>query len=280
MLGFILLLSSSALALDVEPLRLEHSIPLDEPTSAELRVTNRGAKPVAVKLAAGPYRHFQPGLRIPSAQDWITLEPSFFTLAPGATSAVTVLFSPPAALSGDPAGEYLAAILVDELPAEEPPAQAEGSSRVSIVPRLALPVYLQVRGRERVEMEVSGLTADVAQPLAGAEGGVPAELLRVETTLKNNGTVHTRPNGTLALFDADGRIVRAVGLGKTPPLLPTATLTIPTLLPFPPVGRYKAVVTVQGLDGALLQREHHFEITEDGRVLSGAELPEEAPREE
>lgn len=279
-------LAPPALAVDVEPARLELTVGLDEPAQAELTITNRGPKPVGVKLSAGSYRHFQPGLRIPTAQDWIAFEPPFFTLAPDAESTVAVAIRPPAALVNDPAGEYLAAILVDEVPAEaQPPAgpgapppagpgeaPPAGSSRVSIVPRLALPVYLLIRGRERVEVEITGLSAQMSRPLSGSEARRSAELLRLDTTLKNLGSVHTRPTGNIALFDADGRVVRAAGLGKSPPLLPTAILTIPTILPLPAPGRYKAVVTVEAQEGQLLQREHRFEVTEEGEVIPQAAL--------
>jgi hypothetical protein len=120
-------------------------------------------------------------------------------------------------------------------------------------------------------VEIADLSAQVAQPLAGTEvRGVSAELLRLDTTLKNLGSIHTRPTGNLAVFDEGGRVVRAVGLGKSPPLLPTATLTLPTILPFPAPGRYKAVVTVEAQEGHLLQREHRFEVTEEGEVIPGA----------
>ncbi len=262
------LFAPPVLAVEVEPARLELTVPLGEPTQAELKITNTGPRPVGVRLSAGPYRHFQQGLRIPTAQDWITFEPSFFTLAPDAVSTVAVIAHPPGSLADDPAGEYLAAILVDELPAEEP--ERAGLSRISVVPRIALPVYLRILGRERVEVEITGLSAQVAQPLTGDGARRSAELLRLDTTLKNGGSVHTRPAGNLAVFNAEGQVVRAVGLGRSPPLLPTATLTIPTLLPLPDPGRYKAVVTVEAQDGQLLQREHRFEVTGEGEVIPGA----------
>ena len=263
-----------AFAVDVEPSRLEVTLTLDEPAPAELTVSNHGSKPVGVKLGAGPYRHFQAGLNIPTAEDWISFDPSFFTLAPGASSTVTVLFNPPASLVDDSAAEYLAAILVDELPAEGE-ASPPGASRVNIVPRLALPVYIEIKGRERMEVEISGLSAGVAQPLKTTEGGKSAELLQLDTTLKNLGSVHTRPSGTMAVFDGEGRLVRAMGLGKSPPLLPTATLVIPTFLPLPAPGRYKAVVTVEGRGDQVLQREHRFEVMEDSRIAAGEALSDE-----
>lgn len=270
--GFCLFLGGatcSALAVDVEPARLELAVPLEEVTRAELTITNHGGKPVGVRLSAGPYRHFQQGLAIPTAEDWITLDPPFFTLAPGAASTVAALIQPPAALLDDPAGEYLAAILVDELPAEPAPAAA-GGAHVHVVPRIALPVYVQIQGRQRMEVEITDLSAQVSEPLSATGARRPAQRLRMDTTLRNLGSVHVRPSGNLALFREDGRIVMAVGLGKSPPLLPTATLTLPTILPLPAPGRYKAVVTVEAQDGQLLQREHRFEVTEEGDVIPGA----------
>ena len=204
----------------------------DQPVSGELQIANKGQKPVEVRLSAGPYRFMDPKLKLPSCEDWIHFKPVRLTLAAGAATSVAYTVTPPENLDVDTAGEYLGAILVDQYPVE-PAANA----KLTIVPRLALAVYVMVEGKERVEVEVGKLTAE---KLASAP-----DLLKMSVVLKNLGTVHVRPSGTVALFQEDGQLYHAAPLGKSMPLLPTAVMTVPSLLPLPPAGRYRWVVTVE-----------------------------------
>ena len=240
-------------------MRVERSISLQEPATGEMAVSNPGDRPVSVKVSAAPYRSFQPGLVIPSAEAWLSFEPSAFTLAPGASTTVRYHVQPPEAIARDTAGEYLAAILIDQLPAETPAASA--ASTVTIVPRLAIPVYLQIQGREKVAVEISGLEVSVYEN---------QKLLRIDTTLKSAGTVHVRPVGTFALFDTrKNALFRAASLGRTVPLLPSAALSVPTLLPLPPAGKYRLMLTLEAGMPEPLQKEASFEITEDGTLVPG-----------
>jgi hypothetical protein len=132
------------------------------------------------------------------------------------------------------------------------------------VPRLALPVYLKIQGREKIEVVIQDLEASVQ--LSDSQQ-TPA-ILEVRTTLENLGSVHIRPSGSLALFQSDGSILRARPLGRSVPLLPRATLKIPAYFPLPAPGKYKAVVTVESEKEALLQREVSFVVTDENTVLS------------
>ena len=265
-------------------MRLEQTVSSTQPAQAELTVSNPLDHAVGVRMSAGPYRAPasaeggltrrlgapEPNSNIPSAEGWLHFQPDRFTLAPGASTTVQVRIEPPEAVANDTAGEYLAAILVDQLPAEESsahPEQAEGS-RLSVVPRLALPVYLQVEGHLRIQVELADVSLRSVRGMAQRRSGEPApELLRIDTALKNRGTVHVRLTGTYALFRATGEMVRSGPLGRTAPILASATLRLPTLLPLPEPGRYKLALTVSGADPELLQREIPFEITGDSRIV-------------
>lgn len=266
---------SPAFAVEVEPVRLELTIPPDQPTQANLQVTNHSSKAVQVRLSADQYRSFDPNLHLPSAQAWLHFEPDNFTLAAGVTSRVRLEITPPDNLLADSAGEYLAAILVDELPLNESTAEKQESrSTITVVPRFAMPVYLEIEGRQLRQIQVQQVSVR----------GDPASksVLQVATTLLNPGTVHVRPTGTIGLFLKSGGLSQAHPLGKSVPLLPGASLSIPTLIPMPPPGQYKAVVTVSATniggsanlsggdvgEGKLLQKEVSFEITPEGEVLS------------
>jgi len=256
---------SPVFSVEVEPTRLELKIQPDQPTRGELKISNPGRQPVEVRLSAGPYRFLDPKLKLPSCQDWFRFEPDRLTLAAGAATSVAYTVTPPSNLDVDTAGEYLGAILVDQYPAEQPvrPEQAVGqTSHLTVVPRLALAAYLMIQGREQVEVELTGVR------VRRSKGQSSPDLLRIDVALKNNGTVHVRPSGTYALFDAENHLVRGSPLGKGMPLLPTAGMTIPVLLPLPPAGRYRLVVTIEVQEGTVLQKETLFEVAPDKTVLS------------
>lgn len=267
LLGFWILglAAAPASAIEVDPMRLERSIPVQEASQGELTLSNPAGKAVGVRVSVGAYRAFQPGLVFSSAETWLTLEPSSFTLAPGASTTVHVRVQPPPSIAQDTAGEYLAAIVIDQLPVEP----TTSSSTVTIVPRLAIPVYLRIQGREKIDVEISDLTASVSQAEAESTEGTPApQLLRIDTVLKNHGTVHVRPVGTFALFDAQkGTFLRAAPLGRTLPLLPSASLKVPAFLLLPPAGKYRLTLTLESGSPEALQKEISFEITDDGKIV-------------
>ena len=245
-----------AYALEVQPARLELKISENQPLQGELKITNPSDKTVEVRLSTGAYRFLNPNLKLPSCQDWFRFEPESLTLAAGASTSVSYTITPPGNLDVDTAGEYLGAILVDQLP---PSSEKEaGKSRVTVVPRLALAVYLMIEGREKVAVEMEDLKVDHPQP----------EQLKLEVKLRNLGTDHVRPSGTYALF-RDGAAHHTAPLGKGMPLLPGAELNVPALLPLLPAGKYRWVVTVEVQEGTVLQKETAFEITEDGELLTG-----------
>ena len=129
---------NAALAVEVEPMRLERTIPINRPSQGILKITNRSLTPVQVRIQPSHYRFSQAALKLnlPSSQAWFTFEPDLFTLAPGAFSSVTYTITPPANVTQDTAGEYLAAILVDTLPVvEEPPPSTlhPSPSRITVV---------------------------------------------------------------------------------------------------------------------------------------------------
>ncbi len=252
----ILLVSVSAYAVEVEPSRLELSISPEKPTHGELQISNHSSKVVGVRVSSGAYRSAQPGLKLPSCEDWLSFKPDRFTLAAGAATTVLYSVTPPSNVVEDTAGEYLAAIQVDQLPVNPASSQA---SNITLIPRIALPVYLMIKGKERVDLEISQIQVSVTQS--------SEKLLRIDSTLKNRGTIHLRPSGTFALFQSGGDLLRAGPLGKSIPVLPAATLTIPSILPLPPPARYRLVITVEPQAEKVLQREISFEVTKNGQVI-------------
>ena len=247
---------NTACAVEVEPSRLELTLSPEEPIHGELQISNHSSKVVGVQISHGAYRFPPPGLKLPSCEDWLSFKPERFTLAAGATTTVLYSVTPPDNLLQDPAGEYVAAIQVDQLPVD--PKDSKGN-KITVIPRIALPVYLMIKGKEVVDLEISQVKVSTSQS--------SPKLLRMDSTLKNRGTIHLRPTGTFALFRSSGELVRAGPLGKSIPVLPSASLIIPSLLPLPAPGQYRLVITVEPQAGKVLQKETSFEITEHGQVI-------------
>ncbi len=266
----LLLCAPAAWALDVEPARLEVVLAPDQPVTGTLSITNSKDVAVNARIRTGPYRFLQTGITLPSAEAWIAFEPSDFTLAPESAAEVTYTVTPPANIARDTAAEYVAAILVDELPIQSAADKKDRPQGViSIVPRLALPVYVMIEGRQRIELSIEGLTAQHREQVGEFDefSEEAPTLLWLTTTLRNRGSVHVRPSGTVALFDAEGNVVRVTALGRSMPILPKAALQIPTVLPLPDAGQYKAVITAEADQAQLLQKELVFEVTKEETVV-------------
>ncbi len=249
---------TTVFALEVDPPRLELAIPASEPTQGQLKIRNSSAKPALIRIQAGEYRAFDPVLRLPSARAWFFFEPDSLRLDSGAAASITYRILPPAEVAQGQAAEYLAAILVDELPEEEPQTDRPPVSKVTVVPRFAMPVYLMIQGKEQVEVEAVDLT-----PSKGPALG----LMRLDLVLHNRGTVHVRPSGTLTILSDNGPVEYSYPVGRALPLLPSATLQVPVVVPLPKPGQYRAVTTVEIAPGQIVQKEAPFEVSWQGEVL-------------
>jgi hypothetical protein len=263
---FVLNFSMPSHAVEVEPMRLQLVIPYDEPTQGELRISNPESRSVKIHIHSGPYRFLQAETTMPSAQEWIRFDPDTLILAPGAIATVSYTIHPPANIAHDTAGEYVAAILVDRLPWEEssegnPVTSGTAHGTIAIVPRLAIPVYLQIQQRRLEAVELKGPNISLKD-----------RFIQIETIVHNRGTVHVRPNGTVMVFRSDtGQLHRQSSLGKALPIFPGSQAALPVWMPVPEAGSYRAVVTIEA--GGLLQREVRFRVTESGEVTQTESQP-------
>ena len=248
---------SSVCAVEVHPARLEMTVAVTEPTQGRFEISNHSAKTVQVKIQAAPYRFLQEKISLPSAQGWFSFEPAEFSLGANSSTTVSYTITPPSNVVQDAAGEYVAAILVDELPTQDDATKGPSLAHVTIVPRFAVPVYVKIKGRELIQLEITNLRV---RAIPGSDQ------CEIETTLQNRGTVHVRPSGTVSLLNARGDLIRSSQLGKAFPVLPTALLAIPTFVLLPPPGLYKAVVVVEPVPGQLIQKESSFEVMSDHRI--------------
>ena len=253
------------LAVEVDPLRLEITAPIGQSTSRTVNVTHHGTQPVAVRAQTGEYRYAftaytrQPTNRaferLPSCQSWISIDPPKLPLQPGASGALTITVTVPQEAAGSPAGEYVASILIDEQP-QTKEATGSGENTITVVPRIAIPLYVLLEGRQAPSGRLVGLTAS-----RGSQPGV----VRLLLTLANDGRAHLRPTGTVLLLNDRREIVHRASLGRTIPIFPQFQEGIPLWFSLTG-GRYTAVATVDIGGPELLQRELAFTVAADGTV--------------
>lgn len=263
--------ATAGLAVEVEPLRLEVTGRPGETLTGSLTLTNPRATPVQVTATTGGYRysftaHTTPPAdaadrRLPSCEAWVSLRPATLELAPHSTAELAYAVAVPEDAARSPAGEYVAAVLVDERPAGQravapAPAADAGQSTLTIVPRIAIPLYVMLDGRQAPRGRIAALTAS-----AGPAPGTTRLLL----TIANDGRTHLRPSGTLIVANDRHEVVWRNGLGRTIPIFPKFQDGIPFLIPLPP-GRYTAVATVDLGGPELAQQEAQFTVTADGKV--------------
>ncbi|MBI4227961.1 MAG: hypothetical protein HY600_06815 [Candidatus Omnitrophica bacterium] len=258
-----------ARAVDVDPLRLELTGAPGEVVTGALTVTNHRAEPVRVAARPGPYRYAftthtvlpknPQAQRLPSCEPWLTIVAPEAPIAEHAAATIQYTVTIPAAAGQQPAGEYVAAVLVDELPPHPTPLppgeRAQGEGTITILPRVAIPVYVLIAGRTGPSGRIAALVAEATQP------GTTRLLL----TLANDGATHLRPSGTVIVSNNRGEVVSRLPLGRTIPIFPGFQEGIPFLIPLAP-GRYTAVVTVQFGAPELHQQTLAFKVTADGRV--------------
>lgn len=299
-----MLFIGSAYAVDIDPSRIELAVSYQQTPEGDLTISNQSPRTVEVRIKTDGYRYFQAGPALPSCRDWLKFDLPSFTLGAGASTRVHYRVDFPENIAQDTAAEYVAAILVDQLPVEdasnlpypkpempapgvmsaknisgiEPPTTStssiKASGKITIVPRIALPVYIQIKERSQVNLELEEVSMKKGQEMAVGPSGEPApELIRFDVRLSNSGTVHVRPAGNYAVFKEDGSLLKAGSLGKSLPILPGYKLTVPMLLPIPPQGQYRTVITIDAGQEKLLQKELFFEVSAIGDLTELKERP-------
>lgn len=319
------LCAGSARAVDIDPSRIELAVSYKETPEGELTISNQSPRTVEVRIKTDGYRYFQAGPALPSCQNWLKFDLPSFTLGAGASTRVHYRVVFPENIAQDTAAEYVAAILVDQLPVEgasnlpypKPELPAPGpiaaknvsgpvagaipsggsagpravisesdeeiapssstvkaSGKITVIPRIALPVYIQIKERSQARVELDEVSMKKAQEMTVGPSGEPApELIRFNVRLSNTGTVHLRPAGNYAVFKEDGSLLRSGSLGKSMPILPGSKLTIPMLLPIPAQGQYRTVITIDAGQEKLLQKELFFEVNAIGELKELKEPP-------
>jgi len=217
-------------------------------------VINNSEEPARVRVQVedfertpdGGVRLLPPGTHPNSLADFLSVFPQEFTLPGGRGQAQEVVFT--VSLPEDAAGPHWSILLVQEVPATEPPGGSSDGDGMSTQARLRVSFGVQVRQVDPTHAVNDGKITDMVVLLPEPEEGRP---LRVLTEYVNTGTLFQRPHGEVRIIDARGEIVRRV---EIPPfwVLPGGVrrLEIPVEEALPP-GAY-AALTVLDFGGDFL----------------------------
>jgi len=246
----------TAYAVDIEPMRLEYSLKAGKTYSGSFTINNSSNFAVDVLADTGEYRYiFSEGMippdgkigKLPSCRKWLQFEKTEFSLYPGQSIEVPFTIKVP----GDAAQEHLCAVIFDEkiTPDKTTDEQKTGNVQVRVIPRFSVPVYISIEDKGRISAEIKEISV---MPEPQTKG------VTLNITLKNTGTSHIRPYGTLVVLNQNGDVIKNLPIGKSLPLFPGYQVTIPVICPKLPIGNYSAVATVEISKDAIIQKKASF----------------------
>lgn len=185
--------SESALA--VAPAILEAVVDPDSPLTTEIYVANNTNFPLPVKGQIGPFLANEPisdsNSALFNASAWFTLEPADFILQPQETKLIKATISPPP--DAVPGGHY-ATIYFQPL---IPEGALTSGTTISLA-RVGVLTFLITPGDILESLELT------AEPVSQFRFAGP---ITFHPTVKNLGTVHLMPTGSLQITNWQGKPV-------------------------------------------------------------------------
>lgn len=184
----------------VSPSKLELLLGPGESTTEIIRVTNSSPERTHFKAYVmdwllsqeGEFITIPPGTGEHSASSWTKVVPTEFDLGPGETQDARVSINVPRGVSG----EYRTVVFF-----ESAPSQVSGMFGVSVVGRIGVVVYVNIRGTIKREGDVVDLTVDYDRS---------KEILTGRIGFENTGNTHLVLNATVELRDTGGRRVALI----------------------------------------------------------------------
>lgn len=234
---------------DVDPSRIEVTVSPGTEQKLSLTLSNRTNQIFVLSAASGKYRFLLSQNSIPpegkkpdeclnSCESWISLELNKLIVNP----AEKRNFSFTVKVPSNAKGEYAACILFDQEVSTETEtgsvkkSETENESKependisvnLEMVYRHAIPVYLFIKDTTEIAGEITAVAMDNMKTNAM---GTP--IIKFSTTIKNTGTKHIRSSGTLVIFDKNGTPLETIPTGKTLPVFPGFSETIPVFWSF------------------------------------------------
>ncbi len=279
---FLLLFSSACFGLDVDPGRFELTLEAGTKKDVAVSLFNRCDEIMVITAQAGQYRFLlsenssppagkTPSECLNSCEKWISFELDNFILNPGEKRDFKFTITTPAGAQG----EYAACLLLDQAGAvdvnKNDNMESENDAidvNLELVYRRAIPVYIFIKDTVEINAEITGISIKNMLTKEIIEDNFTANRIKFEVTLKNTGTKHIRSKGNIVILDNDGNLIESVPTGKTLPVFPGFSETIPVFWE-PPLkeNTYTAVITIDLGDDKILQGEKHFSINKEGFLI-------------
>jgi hypothetical protein len=160
-------------ALFLDPVRIEITAPPGAGYQGHITLRNDQPEPLTVEVS------FHDDSTITA--EWLQLKTGIITLIPHKKTIIPYTVSIPSTAKGEFRGRF----------AFSEAASETGASSVSLVTRIAVPIYVVVRGTEKYGATIKNIQVDSTSPLS------------VSVSLENHGNVHIRPEGRLVIVDDD-----------------------------------------------------------------------------
>lgn len=179
--------------LAIEPTRLELALKPGETANNNLRVSNRGDKPITVELSTEAFsvtneRYDFTFSEAEELSKWLRLKEPFIDIAPGKTEIIDYQLAVPN--NAEPGGRYLAIFA----------KVISNTDQSNIYPRAGQLLYLTVAGNFKKD----GLLVDIAVPRLVFNRNVDWSY-----RVQNTGTVHFYSPVEVLVFDIFGRQVQS-----------------------------------------------------------------------
>ena len=175
------LIAGIANAFEVNPGRVEITMPAGERYIGSFIVTNPGAAPVTIGVSAEDWSASQYGREIAKGDrsflDWLRFMPQELELGPNQSGTVQYVVNIPK----EARGEYIAMIYFGDAP-------DTSGGQISLRSRIGNALYVTIRGTEVVEGKITDISVSQEGPL------------KIKTSVENMGNVHIRPKGSIKII--------------------------------------------------------------------------------
>ena len=228
--------------LAITPARSEVNMVPGTSCSGSYTVRNDYTKDALIEVAFRDWFTLPENEATPLSQ-WVSVEPSSFSLKSGESKQVNYTVHMPTGITG---------VSVDML--SFTPSVAEDSG---VTMMMSVSLYVTAKGTEKAAWDVEDIKVTKS----------PTEF-RVSAVVKNSGNVHVRPAGNVAVFTAGNVPVCSMNINEGRPVYPGASRPISayyTNVSVLKAGFYTVVLTVDGA-GEQKTKKIKFKINKAGEV--------------
>lgn len=258
-LGYLAINMAKAYAgIGVSPQVIEFVIAPDKVGVGEYEVSNDGEEPIHVKVDPQDWLKKRLGLDTIPVEEWLTLTPMEFDVAPKSTEKVKFDIRIPSDYEGE-----LAAMVFFE-------AQATNAGAFGVASRFGVSMYIAIEGTVNLDCIINDIKMTKRSD-KDEDGEDPGQDLMFILDIQNKGNVHVRPTGEIKIEDENGNEY-TVPIERGFPVYSGSAQDIMVLWKEANLtsGRYKGTATVDYgniySEDKKVDRDFEFIVDRDGNV--------------